>query len=346
MTYTPTVSSNQRSSDWKQGLIQLRRRLISLPAELALQLSNHPWFEKAVFYPRYQAVRDRHRPHLPALTTAIDQKVVDTLKRDGVCRTSLEELNIPNTEAFLAAARAIFAELEAVAQPGQGTLNTNFRQLMTYPDLFLWGLSDRLLHIAENYLEVPIGYDTFTCTLSVKQSKEAGTRLWHIDHEDRRMIKLIVYLTDVDEESGPFQYIRPEISDQLEANVPSKFDFLSQTELETYLPRSASDPSQPVPPEEYLISCTGKAGTVLLADTARAYHRGKPPMAANRHAVFFGYLAARPRHPFRCGRSLLTPEQLDQLSKDLPPKKQAAVHWQAALPLAAKLIPRYRYYKL
>ncbi len=345
MTYTPTVSP-QSTSSWKQRLILLRRRLISLPAELALQLSNHPWFERTFFYPRYQAVRDRHRPQLPALTTAIDQKIVDTLMRDGVCRTSLEELNIPKTQEFLTAARAIFAELEAISKPGQGTLNTNFHQLMTYPDLFLWGLSDRLLHIAENYLEVPIGYDTFTCTLSIKQSKEAGTRLWHIDHEDRRMIKLIVYLTDVDELSGPFQYIRPEISDQLEANVPSKFDFLSQTELEKYLPRSATDPSQPVSPEDYLMSYTGKAGTVLLADTARAYHRGKPPMATNRHAVFFGYLAARPRHPFRCGRSLLNRTQLHQLSKNLPATKQAAVNWQDSLPLIMKLIPRYRYYKL
>lgn len=320
----------------KQRLTRLRRRLISLPAEVALTLSNTPWLENHLFYPRYQVYCDRHCSHLPVLSEP-DQPIVQALEQDGLYITSLTDLNLPNTTEFLQAAQMIFAQLQQRATPGQGSLNASFDQLLQHPALFRWGLADRLLHIAAAYLRVPVAYDTFTCTLTLKRSQEGGTRLWHIDHEDRRMIKLIIYLNDVDEDGGPFQRLNPAASEQLLARVPSKFDFLTQQELERYLPSSFPDA---------LTSCTGQAGTVIFVDTARVYHRGKPPTASDRQAVFFGYLSRRPRHPFRCGRSLLSPKQLKTLSAPLPSEKQACVHWKAALPPIAKLIPRYRYYNL
>jgi len=335
MNHSSALSPILKGNDRKQSIVNLRRKLVSLPAEIALSLSNTPFFENNVFYPRYRAYRDRHQPHLPALSES-DRQIVQALDQQGLCITSLEALNLPNTENLLRAARAIFAELQQVSTD-QGTLNVKFDHLIKYPDLFLWGLQDRLLHIAENYLGLPVAYDTFTCTLSLKQVREAGTRLWHIDHEDRRMIKVIIYLNDVNEEGGPFQWIHPTTSQKLLASVPSKFDFLTQKELEQYLPQMA-------PPD--FVSCTGQAGTVVFVDTARAYHRGKPPLARDRQAVFFGYMSRRPRHPFRCGRSLLSSSQLQELSAQLPTEKQACVHWKQSLPPIAKLIPRYRYYKL
>ncbi|MBW4551601.1 MAG: hypothetical protein KME35_10895 [Aphanocapsa sp. GSE-SYN-MK-11-07L] len=330
------LSASEVLQDWQQRMIKLRRRLISLPAETAESFMSIPWIENNFFYARYQAYRDRHQSKLLPLNQT-DQKIVDSLVQTGLCRTSLQELQIPDTEAFLQAARAIFGELEQKRSFAQGTLNASFDQLIQYPNFLTWGLQDRLLKMVENYLELPVAYDTFTCTLTLKAAQQAGTRLWHIDHEDRRMIKLIIYLTDVDQNSGPFQYIQPEISLDLLKSVPSRFDFLTEQELKQYLPASMESP---------FTSCTGKAGTVIFVDTARSYHRGKPPSAGDRQAVFFGYFSRRPRYPFRCGRSLLSKPQLNSLSAHLPAEKQACLNWQQSLPTVAKLIPRYRYYNL
>jgi hypothetical protein len=335
MNNASELSTSEGLQRLQQKAVKLRRKLISLPAEATESLLNIPFVENRIFYTRYQTYRDRHQHKLLPLS-GVDEKIVTTLNQKGLYLTSLTELNIPDTEAFLQAARAIFRELQQRKSLARGTLNASFQELIQHPVLFQWGLQDRLLNIVENYLGLPVAYDTFTCTLTIKRAGEAGTRLWHIDHEDRRMIKLIIYLTDVDENSGPFQCIQPELSHHLLKSVPSKFDFLTEQELEQYLP----------PAEDYLISCTGKAGTVIFVDTARSYHRGKSPSEIDRQAIFFGFISRRPRYPFRCGRSLLSKPQLRQLSTHLPVEKQACVNWQDSQPAVAKLIPRYRYYSL
>ena len=95
--------------------------------------------------------------------------------------------------------------------------------------------------------------------------------------------------------------------------------------------------------DQWLISCTGKTGTVIIVDTARVFHRGKPATETSRKALFFGYLSRRPRHPFRCGRTGLSQQQLMTLCQGLPDNKKKAVLWQDDLSPLVKLIPKYKY---
>ncbi|NJN32859.1 MAG: hypothetical protein HC824_22455, partial [Synechococcales cyanobacterium RM1_1_8] len=53
--------------------------------------------------------------------------------------------------------------------------------------------------------------------------------------------------------------------------------------------------------ETWYQSCIGKAGTVVLCDTAHYFHRGRPPIAQDRSAIFYSFFSRRPKHPFFVG---------------------------------------------
>jgi hypothetical protein len=84
-------------------------------------------------------------------------------------------------------------------------------QMMEYPEIFLWGLEQRLLNIAENYLGLPVAYHGSYFRRDIANQVEKKSRLWHMDSEDRKLFKVIVYLNDINDERGPFQYL-PKVS--------------------------------------------------------------------------------------------------------------------------------------
>jgi len=90
----------------------------------------------------------------------------------------------------------------------------------------------------------------------------------------------------------------------------------------------------------FFTSHTGAAGTVIFADTARYYHRGKPPIRSDRAAVFFGYFARPPRHPFLCERSRLSRAQITQLVADLPQVERDTALWMQSVPIPIRWIPK------
>ena len=74
-----------------------------------------------------------------------------------------------------------------------------------------WGLSDHLLDLAECHIGLPVRYLGMEVKRELVQSAAGRNhevvRRWHLDHEDRRILKVIVYLSDVDAGAGPFGYI-------------------------------------------------------------------------------------------------------------------------------------------
>ncbi|MBD1927467.1 hypothetical protein H6F74_14625 [Trichocoleus sp. FACHB-90] len=77
-------------------------------------------------------------------------------------------------------------------------------QIMNHPDIFLWELEERFLNIVENYIGVPVAYHGVSVRRDMLDGEQVGTRQWHIDIEDRRMVKVIVYFNDVNDEGGPY----------------------------------------------------------------------------------------------------------------------------------------------
>ncbi|MDX2230103.1 MAG: hypothetical protein NW220_10720 [Leptolyngbyaceae cyanobacterium bins.349] len=315
-----------------------RNKLLSIPSDLAAKIYSTDWFEQAVLLPQYQEHLSEHKQHLPQLNDA-DQAIVNQLEQEGVCTTSLDALAIPNTNQLLRSAQQISTDLAQQSHsPGhvhKHTLMADARQLLAYPEIFFWGLSERILKIVECYLGLPVGYDGLAFYYSVADGRDAGPRVWHRDKEDWKMLKVAIYLNDVDEFGGPFQMVKPMINTHLIQSLP-QYKGLTHTELQQFLQATLPD----VNSSDWLTSCVGKMGTVIFADTARFYHRGKPPLQTDRSAIFFHYFSQRPRNPFFCERSLLSRRQTAELTKQLPPHLQHHLTWRSQYPGIGRYIPK------
>ncbi len=324
-----------------QTFDKLLQRLMSAPSDIALFISNIETIEQKILYPRYQKFIREYKPSLNVLTSE-EYKIVQDLENYGVSVSSLEELSIPLTDRFFSAAQKISDELKHNAElplfEGKHTLTANAEQIMRYPELFLWGADPKLLRIVEGYLKLPVGYDGLSYYYSPPDSKETGPRKWHRDKEDWQMIKIGVYINDVNEDGGPFECVTPAANELLVKSLHSeyirKYKTALHNEVLSILPEHMH--------ENWHKSCVGKVGTVIFVDTARYFHRGKPPTKFGRSAIFFGYCSRRPRHPFFCGRSPLSKAQIRYMASLLPEEIRDCVTWRDNLKGLSKWIPKNR----
>ncbi|QFS52545.1 phytanoyl-CoA dioxygenase [Nostoc sphaeroides] len=180
---------------------QLRQYISRIPSELL-----------------YRIELIQHRSNLPKLSQQ-DQFIVDQVRREGVFITSLQELGLPKTSTLVKAAEsqltnmeiALSAKHERQSQKNFGSLeNPAYPQIFTVTDLadfFSWGGQERLVNIIENYIGLTIAFQGVHLRRDFANQEPVTTELWHLDAEDRRMIKVIIYLNDVRIEHGPFEYI-------------------------------------------------------------------------------------------------------------------------------------------
>ncbi len=305
---------------------RLIRHAASTPALAVFHSLNLPPVERLLYSSHLRSKAD-HSTRLPALS-GFEAEAVRELEREGVFVTSLAALGLPGTDEMVAAGNEISS---ALANGSRGPRSRSWKSSSNvaiadseiYRPLFQWGLHPSLLKIVEGYLGLPPAYDGPKVAYTPADGLQAGTRLWHRDREDRRMMKIAVYLSDVPESGGPLQCLKREVYD---GPVNREFDFpvLSHTELEHKLGRPIVDAD--------ITSCTGPAGTVIFMDTARLVHRGKPALETDRRAIFQSYFSRNPRHPFFCERSDLSRVELAQFTTELlSPAQRDAVSWRDAI---------------
>jgi hypothetical protein len=324
-----------------QSIDKLWQRAISAPSDIALFFSNLDIIEQNILYPRYQKFIQEYQPLLNSLKPEED-KIVQELEQEGISITTLDELEISLSDRFFKASQHISQELIENAQlplySGKHTLTANADQIMRFPELFLWGADAKLLRIVENYLKLPVAYDGLSYYYSAPDAKETGPRKWHRDKEDWQMIKIGVYINDVNEHGGPFECVTPPANELLNKTLRSKYIRKYKTayhhEIQGMLPEHMQ--------YNWYKSCVGKARTVFFVDTAKYYHRGKPPTKFGRSAVFFGYCSRRPRHPFFCGRSPLSESELRYMASLLPENTRDCVTWRDQLSGMSRWIPKNR----
>lgn len=100
---------------------------------------------------------------------------------------------------------------------------------------------------------------------SPSRSEAEEAELFHRDRDDYRFVKLFLYLTDVDEESGPHAYVR---GSHRSAKLLDRR-------------RYTEDEIAAAFPAEDVLSITGKAGSHFLENTF-GMHRGIPPKSKQR----------------------------------------------------------------
>lgn len=254
----------------------------------------------------------------------LEAEVVRTLERDGLYATSLAAFSLPGTAEMFNAGTEIAAALaNGFGRPRSGSRKSTSPEITgseAYRPLFKWGTHVSLLRIVEAYLGLPAAYDGPKVAYTPADGRQAGTRLWHRDREDRRMLKIAIYLTDVTDSGGPLQCLKPDV---YEGRLDQGFRYPVRThaQLERQVGRSIVD--------DDITSFKRPAGTVIFVDTARLYHRGKPAVDADRRTIFHTYFSLSPRHPFFCERSDLSRADLARFAQELTDATQRdAVSWR------------------
>jgi hypothetical protein len=233
----------------------------------------------------YQDLLQKHADCLPKLSSA-DDRIVQELRGSGTCVTSLAHLNFDSNNKMLAMSRQVIDKINALQiDPNEdiSDINLELEGMLDHPHIYLWGLEERLLDIIEKYIGLPVMYQGFSLRKDFANGKSFGIRRWHLDWEDRRLIKMIIYLNHVDIDGGPFEYIDRHLTSSL-------IKFFRYYNL-GYLMDEQMELAVPKPQWQ---SCTGKEHTVVFTDPANIFHRAKPPTKTDRIALTFCYTSNRP----------------------------------------------------
>lgn len=329
------VLDTARIDRWRASIGLQAARLMSVPSEIAIRTAEFAFAERDAARNEARALA---RVSRRATLAIADQAIVDDLEREGVHVTTLEALGLDGTQAMLDAAGGLRRELAdrrpRLARAGANSVVASGSELMGLRPIVDWGVHERLLDIVEAYLGDDAAYDCPLVYLSVANGVDRGIRAWHRDREDSRTLKVAIYLNDVDEDGGPFQVLTPELQALVDRRASWRYAKLNNAKSATRI--RESDWATGVR------SITGPAGLVIFADTARRHHRGAPPVARDRAAIFHSYFSRAPSHPYCCERSTLNRRQIRALAATLSPRQQEALLWRDGLSWLQRLIPRNR----
>lgn len=229
------------------------------------------------------------RPSTPLAFTA--RKAIKELRSEGVAVKTLDKMGFENTSNMLDAVKALCPYLPSLStaelssdqmQPSSHRTTLKKGMLLEDPTVFLWGLQDNVLNLVEGYFQQPIAYLGCSLGCDVPKPIQSGLRLWHRDGEDYKVVKILIYLNDVDMDGGPFEYIPRKLS-------PSYRPFQQQRNII----RDAD--MERVVPRQLWKQCTGPEGTMIIADTVSVFHHASIPKR-DRTVLTFAYASAKPKN--------------------------------------------------
>lgn len=187
-----------------------------------------------------RASRRRYTQEPPALDQT-QQGILDRLREEGYAMLPFSEL-VPDPavwgELEQDAARFVADTEAGLAREQEGGESTLRRRAgkeflvrkyssdvqLDLDDPWLrFGINPRVLDTANAYLEMwsKLEYVDVWYTPPAGGDERRSSQRWHRDFNDRHLLKAFVYLVDVDEQTGPFEYVpRSAPGGELEAHWP------------------------------------------------------------------------------------------------------------------------------
>ena len=151
-------------------------------------------------------------------------------------------------------------------------------------------LIDRLFYKNELIQQVSLAYYncksedlngyTMANVISALQDNLGSGGGWHRDTVNKRQFKSILYLSDVSDQNGPFQYIprthykKNVLGGIINYNFKHNHNRFTEPQITQLLSKE----------DKKLQTLTGQAGTLILADTS-GIHRGAPIKEGKRYAL-------------------------------------------------------------
>jgi hypothetical protein len=173
--------------------------------------------------------------------------------------------------------------------PGEPFVNFPLSTVVNCPHVMDIANDHRFLSIATDYLKCRPTISSIGIRWSYPNSKSTTVQGWHRDNDDWKYVKFFMYLTDVDEDSGPHIFIRRSHRESL----PIK----SKNYTDEYLSKHYGSGR---------IKIIGQRGTMFMADTS-GIHKGEVPTRKPRLMLEVGY-SLLPIYAFK-----YTPEVLESV---------------------------------
>jgi len=235
--------------------------------------------------------RGRHADRLPSLEPPLSG-LLEQIVHNGIVRVPIEALGVP-FEATLAAAQMHVDTLRSGGGEARGQTSRHIplADLVSTPEPYLFGLSPKLLDFVERYVGLPVDYLGLDIKREIANSLEDGVRVWHYDIEDSRMMRLIVYLDDVDEGCGPFEAVEGPISDDFRTTM--RYVWGDQY-------RHAVVEKRISPRDRY--KGVSARHSVHLFDGVRVLHRAGPPVSRDRYSMTYSYASKAAYFAFQSSR--------------------------------------------
>lgn len=241
----------------------------------------------------YRVRLGSHRHDLPQLSDA-EKLALNDLEAKGIHQSDLATLAMPGTAAMVAKARLLLAQYQSGHAANSSRLTVPQKVASQDPDISLWGLNENLLNIVENYIGLPIYYLGAEIKREFADGQSSGVRKWHIDPEDHRMVKIIVYLSHVDEQSGPFEYMTKDLTRRAVSRTRYVSGLISDDKIVKVMRQADCQ------------VCLGNEGTIAIFDGCSIFHRAQIPLKQDRTSITFHYVS---KYPI----ILRTPDSLQRL---------------------------------
>lgn len=255
------------------------------------------------------ASRERFAASVPTLDET-QRHIVDELDAHGFCVVRLADVFGQDAwRTLLADADVYTREIEALvaagltkpakpgkpgkpAKPGKPMKDKFFmgRRFKSTPLTLAnpWlqlGASTRMLDIINSYLRMwsKLTYaDQWYTPPRGSEADRLGSMRWHRDYNDQHLVKVFVYLVDVDEGTGPFEYVPGSARGGPYAN-----EWSWQPAGESYPP--GEEFAQRVP-SSAVKTFTAPAGSMILCNTS-GFHRGGFATEKARNIFVYNYVS-------------------------------------------------------
>lgn len=247
----------------------------------------------------------------------LSTRISQGLRSDGIALTSLRELLPEQTESMLSYSGELNAKpetkLELQKREG-GEIHSKLELIVhlygsyglqaTYPletsnPIVKGILDDRVLTPACMYLGYApkiVMHSLHSTILLPPGNSGMFSQRWHRDPEDKKMVKMFIYMNDVLEPSvGPFTYVKG-------SHMGGKYrSFYPQKPPAGCYPPDGEIEKHVAPSD--ILPCLGKAGTVIFCDTS-GFHKGGLSTSARRlmYAATFASQACTYTPRFRVGQ--------------------------------------------
>ena len=253
-----------------------------------------------------------HQQHPLPVATPLAQQVLSDLLAEGVAvfpaagladgAEIFERLAEQEQRIVEAHAGEITAERAAFAKDGRGYkgYQLNFQpgdteDLEAGDASVRFALHPEILGVVNAYLGLYAELRKLEYWYVLPSERQAPmySQLWHRDFEDISLVKVFLYLSDIDEHSGPFAFVRGTHQGRLRWRDPQSIAARRTNRA------SDEDIAAIVPRERWFVG-TGPKGTVVMAAT-KGYHKGGLATKRDRRLLTANYFSpwCRVRYPIK-----------------------------------------------